>query len=108
MTPHGGGGRDSATEHPPPHDGAFSYAVEYHAFMVGLILGIVNVAPVPRIREFTYAILGLGGDWKRSEALKQAKQESWYAAFGIVIGMLLGLGFYAAMLWLTARATGLA
>lgn len=82
---------DAATEEESSYDGAFSYASEFHAFFIGLAVGLTSVLAVPKAKQFTYDLVGLGSEKKRSTAMQEARKESWYALGGMILGM--GLGF---------------
>ena len=85
---------DSPSEDASGYDGAFSYATEFHAFGIGLALGFVSAIPVPKLRKFVYRIVGLG-ESRRSFAIREARAESPYALFGVILGYLAGFALDA-------------
>lgn len=81
---------DASSEEATARNGAFSYASEFHAFAIGLLVGFAAALPSKRLRRFAWRLVGLDTD-ARSDALREAKAESWYAAGGVIIGALVGL-----------------
>lgn len=99
-------GVDAATEAESPRSGAFSYSVEWHAFQIGLAVGFAAFVPSREVKAFIFNNLGydISGETPRLAAMAEAKQESWYASGGLIVGAILALvleigfliaGFYA-------------
>lgn len=81
---------DAATESETTRNGAFSYAGEFHAFAIGLLVGLAMGLPSKRLRRFAWRTVGLECDC-RTDAMKEARAESWYAAGGVAIGFALAI-----------------
>jgi hypothetical protein len=81
---------DASSESETARNGAFSYATEFHAFAIGVLVGFAAVLPSRRLRRFAWDVVGIEGD-ARSDALREAKAKSWYAAGGVLVGALVGL-----------------
>lgn len=88
---------DHARESDSDYNGAFSYAGEWHAFSIGLAVGLTAVLPIPRAQKFVNSVLELEAE-TRSGALREARDESWYALGGMVVGILAGLVAYLYLL----------
>lgn len=84
---------DGATEEETARDGAFSYATEWHAFTLGVAIGVAMIIPSRRLNQFVWYAVGFEtiDEKTRSDALRQVRQESWYALGGVVCGVQLGL-----------------
>ena len=90
---------DAGSEDETERDGAFSYASEWHAFFLGIGIGMATVMPVPYFRRFVWLATGLAEtDPGRTEAIREIQKESWYAVGGAVLGILLLLYLYLALL----------
>lgn len=88
---------DGKTEEDTHRDGVLSYAVEWHAFTIGIAVGFASVLPLPKLRAFVYHAVGLYGDGDcdgidtRTQAMKEVRQESHYALGGALIGATLAV-----------------
>lgn len=90
-------GADAPTEGDSDRDGVFSYAAEYHAFLIGLATGAVASVggqPMLALAVLGVAVGGSGAEW----AIKQLKgrgvvteisREPWYSIGGVVVGYAL-------------------
>lgn len=90
------------TEDDSDYDGAFSYAGEVHAFVIGLAVGVATVVPSRRLKRFVYSGIGLG-DATRSKAMQEVRAESWYAFGGVLAGMTAAFLVLAILVSLATR-----
>lgn len=86
---------DGPTEESTERDGAFSYAGEVHAFVIGFGVGVAAVTPVPQVRRFVWELVGLDVEHTRTDAMLEAKSESWYALGGMYFGMFWAVLVYS-------------
>lgn len=93
------------SEDATPRDGAFSYSGEWHAFFIGAGVGFAAVMPSARLREFVFRVVGFDGTGlSRTAAVREAKDESWYALGGVVVGAMLGLACLVGLLYSAGAA----
>jgi uncharacterized protein YfaA (DUF2138 family) len=85
---------DDPTGADSDRDGAFSYAGEWHAFTIGAGVGVATALPSTTAARFLYSVIGIRAD-SRTDAMREAKAESWYAVGGLMVGLLLGMALYA-------------
>lgn len=87
---------DGKNESDTERDGAFSYSGEWHAFSIGVAVGFAAVFPAPKLKGFVFNVAGLSGT-SRSQAIKEAKSESWYALGGVMFGAVIAVGIAGAL-----------
>lgn len=88
--------RSAGSEADSDYNGVFSYAGEYHAFIVGLSVGLVsgNLGTPEVALGLMAATLGLKGSEKLSRiiaadvAVAEIRREPWYSIGGVVVGYL--------------------
>lgn len=96
---------DGPTEESTERDGAFSYAGEWHAFAIGFAVGIASVTPVKRQRQFVWRTIGIDAD-TATDAMREARKESWYAVGGMALGMMWGVLLWSSILAAFASQLG--
>lgn len=97
---------DAATEDDTARDGLLSYAGEWHALTLGITIGLAMFVPSTNFRRVVWFAVGLETieAEKRSKALRQVREESWYALGGVVLGLLLGIVLLYVALWIALVA----
>jgi hypothetical protein len=82
---------DAEKESDSEYDGFLSYSSEWHALSIGYAIGFASVMPVPGLKRFVFRLVFGTGEVSRTQAIKEAKKESWYALGGIPLGAILGI-----------------
>jgi hypothetical protein len=83
------------SEDADPYDGPFSYAKEYHAFAIGV--GVGMVAGATQRWEVAALVVGAAVGEQvtgklRGKVVRQLGAEPWYALGGLALGVAVGLG----------------
>lgn len=87
-----GGGSEDET----PRDGLLSSRREWHALVLGFFAGFIHgyiQSEQTRNLLVTAAAIILGSKTVNRGKLKQIQSEPWYAAAGIVVGLVAGYAF---------------
>ena len=78
------------TESDSARDGLLSYAVEWHALIIGLATGVVTA--LTRRWELAGVVVAIVLTVRAAPGkLSQLRREPWYALGGLVIGIGIGL-----------------
>lgn len=78
------------------YDGAFSYAVEWHALIIGFTIGFTVYAPMPlEVKAAIAAALGVeeisGKMWfQKKKVAQEMRAEPYYALAGLFVGLFVG------------------
>lgn len=79
-------GMDAPTEADSQRDGVLSYALEWHALIMGLGAGLASgLAQRPELLVLVVGV-ALGIKAAPTKKLRQLKREPWYAIGGTLIG----------------------
>lgn len=86
---------DAPKEEATERDGLLSYAGEWHALVIGLVVGTVATLTGHYVLMVVVvgAALGLSlgrrcGTTRRVPALGEIRREPWYALFGLILGAM--------------------
>lgn len=94
-----------ADESSSDYDGFMSHDGEWHAFVVGFGAGFAGTLPSPKLRDYTYRVIGQY-EPEVTLAMAESKSESWYAIAGVIVGACFALAFVALQLRLLTKLLG--